>query len=25
VERYDVLKKELDAIRADVDRLLGPK
>ncbi len=23
VERYDVLKKELDAIRADVDRLLG--
>ena len=24
-ERYDVLKKELDAIRADVDRLLGPR
>jgi photosystem II stability/assembly factor-like uncharacterized protein len=23
VERYDVLKKQLDAIRADVDRLLG--
>jgi photosystem II stability/assembly factor-like uncharacterized protein len=23
LERYDVLKKELDAIRADVDRLLG--
>jgi photosystem II stability/assembly factor-like uncharacterized protein len=23
VERYDVLKKELDAIRAEVDRLLG--
>jgi hypothetical protein len=24
IERYDVLKKELDAIRAAVDRLLGP-
>jgi len=24
IERYEVLKKELDAIRAEVDRLLGP-
>jgi hypothetical protein len=24
IERYEVLKKELDAIRAEVDQLLGP-
>jgi hypothetical protein len=24
IERYEVLKKELDAIRAEVDHLLGP-
>jgi hypothetical protein len=24
IERYGMLKKELDQVRADVDRLLGP-
>ena len=25
IERYEVLRRELDAIRTEVDRLLGPR